>query len=242
MTAAPRTPFRTPFRPLFRGGAAAAALALAAAGCADADPPATGEPSTPPSARASDGERVAYRGVSLLLPPGWTSRVVTDSFGSLAGPEEDLVEEEWTVLYPDAPECADVGWTWTENSTGCAHLKVLGPLGLEHGGSGYAPVSIDTLTPGSSYTASGDPAPCPEGVPTLEGETPGPDSWETGDRAAGPWTAGYGVGPTACYDGSTGGFAYFEQRLWILDEPGVLVVDNYGLPDAEDVVASVRPA
>ncbi len=205
--------------------------------------PTTGD--TAPSPEPSpEGERVGYRGMSVALPGGWTSQTVREGFGVMSGPPEDLVEEEWLVLRPrDQSECEGNEWTWTDNHTGCRHLKVLGPLGIRYGGSGYGPIDLDTVGSHTSYTASGNPHPCPEGVPshtTGTEEVPGLLPWEVEERDLGGEPARYGVGPTICYDVESQGFRHFEQRLWLVEDAGILVVDGYGLAEAEDVLATAE--
>ncbi|WP_304453188.1 hypothetical protein [Nocardiopsis sp. YSL2] len=189
------------------------------------------------------GERAEYRGMSVLLPEGWTADTVTDEFGSGADPLAEQVSEEWLALYPEGQEaCEGQVWTWTDSSTSCRHLKVLGPGGIGHGGAGWAAVTLEPGA-GSTYTASGNPMPCPEGEPTFSGAEPERTAEGRGtvqERKAGGEPVAYLETSLTCLDPATSTFVSVEQRLWLLEEPRILLVDNYRFAETEGLLASAE--
>jgi len=212
----------------------------------------TGEPILPLGAEASEepgepeGERVEYRGMSLPLPEGWAADTVEEEFGVLSTPGE-RVTEEWLVLYPEGQEgCAGVEWSWTEVSTGCEHVKVLGPGGIAYGSGGYAPLDGSDLS--YSYNPSSNPSPCPEGVPVHdEGDEGyrGPQDWDEEARDLGGEEAVHAEGSALCFPmdgGAQGGsdFRYHVQRMWLVEEREILIVDDYGLEALDGALEGVE--
>jgi hypothetical protein len=190
------------------------------------------------------GERVEYRGMSVLLPEGWAAETVTDSFSGLEAVPQDSVTEEWLTLYPEGQQaCQGLEWAWADTSTGCAHLKVLGPSALRLGRAGGGPVTLEGVGPHSSFSPGTNPAPCPEGVTPHTEADPGfrgIDQWDVTETKAGEEPAGYAEGSVVCSDPATGGLAYVDQRLWLIEGAEILVVDGYRLDEAEAVVASAE--
>jgi hypothetical protein len=189
------------------------------------------------------GERVEYRGMSVLLPEGWAAETVTDEFGSGADPQAELVTEEWMVLYPEGQEaCEGQEWSWTDTSTGCRHLKVLGPGGIGSGGAGWAAITLEPGA-GSTYTASGNPTPCPEGEPTSAepgAEVPAAGQGTVEERKAGGEPVSYLATALTCLDEASGTFVNVEQRLWLLEGAEILVVDDYRFDETEGLLASAE--
>jgi hypothetical protein len=190
------------------------------------------------------GERVEYRGMSVLLPEGWAAETVTDEFGSNTTPPSEAVAGEWTVLYPEGQDgCDGHEWSWTDTGTGCAHLKILGPQGIQYGSGILSPIELSTGGPSTAFRPSDNATLCPEGVITHTEADPGfrgIGQWDTTEDKAGEEPAGYTEGSAACLDPATGGLAYVDQRLWFIEGAEILVVDGYGLDEAEAVVASAE--
>ncbi|GAB2483151.1 hypothetical protein [Nocardiopsis aegyptia] len=213
--------------------------------------PLDGEGAAPDTAEARSeaapaedpGERVEFRGMSVLLPEGWAAETVTDSFGAGAAPEEGRVSEDWTALYPEGQEaCEAQEWSWTDTSTGCRHLKLLGPGGIAHGGAGWAAVTMEP-GPGSTYTASGNAQPCPEGEPTFteaDPERPAADQGTVEESKVGGEPASFLVASLTCVDEATATFTSVEQRLWLVPGAEILVVDNYRFEETEALLASAQ--
>ncbi|RKS07332.1 hypothetical protein DFP74_2998 [Nocardiopsis sp. Huas11] len=187
-------------------------------------------------------ERVELLAMSVQVPEGWAAETVTGSFSELVDGREDTVTAEWLTLYPEGQEACDGEWHWMNTSSGCAHLKVLGPEGLRLAAGGF-PLTLEGVGPHSSFRPGFDPGSCAEGVPTHTESDPGfrgLDQWEVTEDKAGEKAAGYAEGSTACMDPETGAIVYVDQRLWLVEEEEILFVDAYGLDAAESVVASAE--
>ncbi|WP_053617509.1 serine/threonine-protein kinase [Nocardiopsis sp. NRRL B-16309] len=189
-------------------------------------------------------ERVGYRGMSLALPEGWTAEFVEEEFGVFSDPGP-YTTEEWLVLYPGGQEACDgVEWSYTDGSVACRHIKVLGPEGIDHGGEGYATMRQSGAAGGVySFNPSSNPMPCPEGVATSPGNPAASARWEREDRDAGGEVAAYAEGHSLCVDiGDEGssGFLLHDQRLWLLEDREILIVDDYGIEEFDAVLAGAR--
>ncbi|MFC4561857.1 serine/threonine protein kinase [Nocardiopsis mangrovi] len=219
-----------------------------------------GEPVLPfgaaePSASASperEGQEVAFRGMSIWIPDDWTAETVLDTFG---GPSEqgNGPVEEWIVLYPGGQEgCDSVDWSFGASPTpeGCDHVKILGPAGIEYGGTGYGPIdeANDDGTQGMYLPASEVPG-CSEGVPTYTREDDryrGEGDWEYATRPVGDADASYAAGSLVCIsfpdpdDYNVNEELYHDQRTWLLPEQEILVVDNYGIDAMDDILAGAE--
>ncbi|MFE3457761.1 serine/threonine-protein kinase [Nocardiopsis aegyptia] len=202
---------------------------------------ATAEPSS-----EAEGERVEFRGMTLTLPEGWTALTVEEEFGNFSV-EEERVTEEWMVLYPGGQEgCEGVDWTWGYGPelVRCHHVRVLGPAGIDYGGEAWQP--IDRATPDGRQGRFGpgtDAGPCPYDVelsPVDPGVTYADLDYET--VAVGDREASYAVGPRHCADmnAENAEFSSFEQRSWLLDEPQILIVDEYGIEELDAILAGAE--
>ena len=202
------------------------------------DQSATAEPSS-----GAEGESVEFRGMTLTLPEGWTGLIVEDEFADFAV-EEERVTEEWLVLYAGGQEeCEGVEWTWSapENGYRCQHVKVLGPAGIDYGGESWQPIT-ERAPAGrqARYDPGTDAGPCPYDVELwvpAEGENEAELEYRT--AAVGEREASYAVGSVRCSDPDPDNaeFVSFEQRTWLLDEPRILVVDEYGIEELDAILA-----
>lgn len=189
-------------------------------------------------------ERVELHGMSVLVPEGWEAETVTDTIGGLGAAPEDGVTEEWLALYPEGQEaCEGLEWAWSDTATDCAHMKVLGPEAVRTGRAGGGPVTLEGVGPHSAFSPGTNPRHCPEGVTTHTETDPGfrgIGQWDITEDKAGEKRAGYAEGSAVCLDPATGGLAYVDQRLWLVEEGQILFVDGYRLDAAESVVASAE--
>ena len=142
-------------------------------------------------------------------------------------------EQAFDADDPDPPD-----WL-AYTSTGCRHLKVLGPAGIGFGGAGWAAVTMEPGA-GSTYTASGDPQPCPEGEPTFADTDPAAGQGTVEERKAGGEPVSYLATSLMCLDLATGAFTNVEQRLWLIPGAEILVVDNYRFDETEDLLVSAE--
>jgi hypothetical protein len=204
---------------------------------------AAAEPSSDP---AAEGERVEFRGMTLTLPEGWTALTVEEEFGDFAM-EEERVTEEWMVLYPGGQEgCEGVDWTWSDHERyQCDHVKVFGPAGIDYGGESWQP--IDRATPDGRqgrFAPGTDAGVCPYGVELSDptgGETEAELEYRT--VAVGDRDASHATGLVRCGDpeGPAGApFRAFEQRSWLLEEPQILVIDEYGIEGLDAILAGAE--
>jgi hypothetical protein len=188
-------------------------------------------------------ERIEYRGMSIALPEGWTAEFVEEEFGVFSDPGP-YTTEEWLVLYPGGQEaCEGVEWSYTEGATACRHIKVLGPAGIDYGGEGYGSMRESGAAGGqASFNPSGDPGPCPEGVPVHPEDRARLGQWERGERDVGGETAAYAEGHAICVDPADAvpSALGYDQRLWLLEDRGILVVDDYGIEEFDAVLADAR--
>ena len=187
-----------------------------------------------------EGDRVEFRGMSLTLPEGWTSELVEDEFGIFSEPGP-YTTEEWLVLRPGGQEACDATASTDWLHTGCRHIKVFGPAGIEYGGEGYSPMTESAAADGSyGFNPGSNPTACPEGVPTSTVDQAVDREWDRGTRDAGGVEAAYAEGASFCVnpvDGDTSPVLQFGQRLWLMEEQGILVVDNYGIGAFDAVLA-----
>ncbi|GAB3702661.1 hypothetical protein GCM10028793_31140 [Nocardiopsis oceani] len=203
-------------------------------------------------------ETVDYRGMTLSLPEGWIAETLSDeSFQSdVPGSEGEPVVEDWLVLYPEDqdPVCTEdsedpldgdgEAWAWNDTTTGCEHLKVLGPGAMQYGGAGFAPLqSLENSGPNSAYSPTSNPAPCPRGQgvhPETSPDFRGDGEWDLDEVQLGTENATRTEGSATCMDPATGDLGYYVQRMWLLDGPEILVVDGYEMEEADDILASAE--
>lgn len=208
-------------------------------------------------AEPADGT-AEYRGMTLTLPDGWLAETVTDqAFGSgLPGTEDDDVVEDWLVLYPEeqGEDCTEdpdspldsgaAEWAWNDTSTGCAHLKVLGPGAIRFGGAGFGPLTtLENRGPNNAYAPSGNPEPCPVGQRRHSDSAPdfkGAGEWAFEELDLGGESATWTEGSAVCLHTFNEELSHYFQQMWLLDGPQILVVDGYGLREAEHILATAR--
>jgi hypothetical protein len=205
---------------------------------------AAAEPSSDP---AAEGERVEFRGMTLTLPEGWTALTVEEEFGNFSV-EEERVTEEWMVLYPGGQEgCEGIDWTWGHQPEPfpCHHVRVLGPAGIDYGGESWQPITENAPAGRQGRFAPGTNAgPCPHGV-ELRDPTGGENEAELEYRtvAVGDRDASHAVGSVRCVDvenPENSEFLSFEQRSWLLGEPQILIVDEYGIEELDSMLAGAE--
>lgn len=204
------------------------------------------------------GGTAEYRGMVLTLPDGWLSETVTDeSFQpEVPGTESDAIVEDWLVLYPEEQEeaCTEdpdsplrsesAEWVWNDTSTGCAHLKVLGPGAIQFGGGGFGPLTtLENRGPNNAYAPSSNPEPCPAGQRRHSDSAPdfkGAGEWAFEELELGGESATWTRGSVVCLHTFNQELSHYFQQMWLLDGPQILVVDGYGLRQAEHVLASAE--
>ncbi|MDA2805813.1 hypothetical protein [Nocardiopsis suaedae] len=216
------------------------ALLTTAAGCASGSSPSPSPPSSSPPPPA--GTEVEYRTLAVTVPEGWQVRSREDDFSSPG--DTGLGSEEWTALVPG--ECGADRLNWgNSDEAPCPHIKVLGPKAISQAGHG-APLAPDG--PALPYDPSTNPAPCPMGVETRETEFPQPEAHAAfTTRPVGDKKAAYAEVTALCIDPENSTAADgrpimrgYGQRYWFLPESEILVVDNYGIEEMDDILAEGR--
>ncbi|MUL40105.1 serine/threonine protein kinase [Streptomonospora sp. PA3] len=205
-------------------------------------PGAQAEASPSPTASPSPSEpaypqQVEFRSMTVGFPADWNVQRVQDDFAYL--PDDPSMPGEWVAVFPGGGSC-DTELTWTTVSTeGCEHIKILGPQGIDRGGPGLAPVDEQTY-----YIPSTDVPPCPEGVELAPFDRTQAESGPTDDIPTAPiggLDAYYNEFAVPCYNLETNAFdTTYTQRLWLLPDSGILVVDNVGVPELGDMLARAQ--
>ncbi|MFI6578495.1 hypothetical protein ACIBFB_22145 [Nocardiopsis sp. NPDC050513] len=227
-----------------------AVVAAALTACAPASGSPGSEASDADGAAASEspaegagGTPVELGGVTLTLPDGWGAEPVSEEVGALSDPEGERERVSWLALYPEGQAaCAGTAWSWNDLGSGCRHLKVFGPEVLDYAGPGYVPMDVASGT-GAAYAPSSDPGPCSEEVALHgQGDLAGGvgDGWSADTVPVAGGQAIRATGSVPCFDTGASDFASFEQSVWLLEGPDVLVVDDYGLDGTEGLVSSAR--
>ncbi|MFC4867033.1 serine/threonine-protein kinase [Streptomonospora arabica] len=228
-----------------KGVAAAVAAATSAAviaggwvaGRAVAGDPEPAPPPSPSPTRAAYPQTVDFRTMTVGFPEDWNVQRVQDDFAYLG--DDGPIPAEWVAVFPGGGSCeTDLTWT-TVSAEGCEHIKILGPEAIERGGPGLAPVDERTY-----YIPSTDVSLCPEGVATRpfnrnEAESGPSDDVET--APIGDLEAYYNEFAVPCVNSGTGRIDLtYAQRLWLLPDSGILVVDNIGVPELDDMLAQAE--
>ncbi|MDA2809629.1 hypothetical protein O4J56_03155 [Nocardiopsis sp. RSe5-2] len=221
------------------------ALMTTAAGCGasggggggSASPTPSSSPSASPSPPA--GQEVEYRALTVTVPEDWEVRSREDDFSSPG--DTDLGSEEWKALVPGECEADRLNWGNADDAP-CPHVKVLGPKAISQAGHG-APLDPDGAA--FPYDPSTNPAPCPMSVETRETEFPPPEedtAYTT--RPVGAKKAAYAEVEALCIDPENSTAADgrplmrgYDQRYWFLPESEILIVDNYGIEEMDDILA-----
>jgi hypothetical protein len=180
----------------------------------DAGPSDRPGPSTPTPPTGDTGATHTFGPVTFDVPPGWEVTEMGEASLCLAPIE-------------------DAGRSWD----GCAGLRLYrgdlpgyeGATYVEHGPWGFATATDPT------------PCPAPPGSQPAEGDIVVPGQAGTGPvdqgfKPVGDRVASYDQWFARC---SESGFT-FTPRAWLLPQSKVLVVDVFGLPETEAILASFR--
>ncbi|MDA0567489.1 serine/threonine protein kinase [Streptomonospora sp. S1-112] len=197
-------------------------------------PPAAQDSPSPSESGDPFPQRVAFRSVEFVFPEDWTVERIEDDFQTPGSPTPEF--EEWVAVFPGGGSCdADLTWTYP-SAEGCEHIKILGPLGIARGGPGWGPLDQNTF-----YVPSGDVAPCPEGVEQLPYDREADvDQPEAGLAPIGGLDAYHNEFTVPCLTEPGFDFAAYRQRTWLLPESEILVVDNIGVPELDDILAEAE--
>ncbi len=207
-------------------------------GAATAEPP---EPSE--TAAEPPGQRVRFRNLTLTFPEDWTVTRYEDAvFANGSDPAQGSVTDDWILAHPPGqPECAEQrrqpAWD-SEAEAHCAHVKIFGPGGIRYGGESWQPIT-DSPDQGAYVPRSGLGM-CPPAATTVDAppDHHAPTVSElapVGDRKA--LYREYRIG---CATWDTGEGDAYEQRTWLLPESQILVVDEYGLPELDEILAAAE--
>ncbi|GAB3446177.1 hypothetical protein GCM10027570_17210 [Streptomonospora sediminis] len=200
------------------------------------EPARTSEPPPAPeqSPTPSDyPQSVGFRSMEIGFPADWNVQRIQENFGA-AG--ESGRPGEWVAAFPGGGSCdTEVTWT-TVSAAGCEHVKILGPEGIELGGPGYAPIDPQTY-----YVPSSQLPLCPDGAalqPYDQSAAEQPNEPEL--APIGSLDAYYNEYAVPCSEGSGRPESSYLQRLWLLPDSGILVVDNIGLPELNEILAQAE--
>lgn len=192
-------------------------------------------------AAAEFGERseratrsVEFRNMTLELPGEWEVERREAEFSEM---EVGTVQGEWLLIRTDPDvECREPEW-WGGHYE-CPNIRVFGSGGVR---TGYALGPVDGTNP---FYPAAEPYNCDPAYDTTAPEPTSPlEPEEDGLADIGERRARYQVWYVSCTDASgdrvgvDGPTVYYEQRLWLLPESEILVVDNHRTGGLGEILA-----